>query len=99
VLDVRETKAHPPLCARDRRQLVGLLAHALLNYENGCQYLNNSGSIQGEIVTCIRTLEWLDEVLPLLEAPLKAVIRSRQDLEGLTIIQMRQWLQTAPKVL
>jgi hypothetical protein len=61
--------------------------------------LNNSGSIQGEIVTCIRTLEWLDEVLPLLEAPLKAVIRSRQDLEGLTIIQMRQWLQTAPKVL
>jgi hypothetical protein len=99
VLDVRDTKAHPPLCAKDRRLLVGLLAHALFNYENGCQYLNNSGSIQGEISACIRTLEWLDEVLPLLTAPLKAVIRSRQDLEGLTIIQMRQWLQTAPKVL
>jgi hypothetical protein len=57
--------------------LVGLLAHALLSYENGCQYLNNSGHIPGEINACIRTLEWLDEVLPLLEASLKAVIRSR----------------------
>ena len=99
VLDVRESKAHPPLPARHRRLLVGFLAHALLRYEHGRQYLNNSGGIQGEIYACIRTLEWLDEVLPLLEAPLKAVIRSRQDLEGLTIIQTRQWLRAAPKVL
>jgi hypothetical protein len=99
VLDVRDTKAHPPLPARHRRLLVGLLAHALLSYENGCQYLNNSGRIHGEINACIRTLGWLDEVLPLLEAPLKAVIRARQNLEGLTIIQIRQWLRAALKVL
>jgi hypothetical protein len=99
VRDVRDAKAHPPMPARHRGLLVGLLAHALLNYENGCQYLNNSGRIQGEINACIRTLEWLDEVLPLVEAPLKVVIRSRQDLEGLTFNQMRQWLRTAPQVL
>jgi hypothetical protein len=99
VLDVRDGKARPPLPARHRRLLVGLLAYVLLSYENGCQYLNNSGGIQGEIHACIRTLEWLGEVLPLLEAPLKAVIRSRQDLEGLTFNQMRHWLRTAPQVL
>jgi hypothetical protein len=99
VRDVRDAKPRPPLPAKDRRLLLELLAHALLTYEQGCQELERSGSIQGKITACAGTLEWLSEVLPLLEEDLRTAIRSQQDLQGLTIKQIGGWLQTGLRIL
>jgi hypothetical protein len=99
VWDVRQAKAHGPLPAQDRRLLVELLAHALLTFEQGCQELERSGRIQGKMTACARTLEWLSEVLPLLEEDLRAAIRSQPDLQGLTMTRIQQWLQAGLPIL
>jgi hypothetical protein len=71
----------------------------LLTYNQGCQAIERSGSIQGKITACAATLAWLNEVLPLLEEDLRTAIHSQQDLQGLTIGQVRRWLQTGPRLL
>jgi hypothetical protein len=99
VRDVRNAKTHPPLPANDRPLLLELLAHALLTYEQGCQELERSGGIQGKITACAGTIEWLSEVLPLLAEDLRTAIRSQKDLKGLTITQIRRWIETGPRIL
>jgi hypothetical protein len=99
VRDVRNAKPHPLLPAQDRPLLLELLAHALLTYEQGCQELERGGGIQGNITACAGTLEWLSEMLPLLEEDLRTAVHSQQDLHGLTITQIRRWLQTGPQIL
>jgi hypothetical protein len=100
VKDVRPAKAHPPLPARDRPRLIEMLAHALLRYDSGCQTmaLGEHGHIQGEVFACLRTLQWLADMFPYLEMPLRAAIRA-PDLKDLTVHQIGQWLHGAPRVL